>query len=113
MAVYHYRTNSEDPSIPIRWAAGDGTAVDLSAATFTLRLVDPDGTLILTKTSGITGYATFQGTAPDDYNARITWASGNLNQTPGTYLVELDAVVGGRHRPFPGEIILEISAVPA
>lgn len=71
------------------------------------------GSVVLTKTTGITGYSSFQGTAPNDYNALVTWGGGQLNVTPGLYTAELDATVGGRQRPFPGDIVIEITAVAA
>jgi hypothetical protein len=60
--VYVFATDQELPVIPIHWAADDGTPRDFSSGwTFTakLGLASTPSVTLLTKSSGITGAATF------------------------------------------------------
>lgn len=111
MSVHPYKTTSEDPSLPIAWEQMDGTPVDLSAATFALKLISRDTTPVvaLTKTTGITGFAAMQGTAPNTYNALVTWAAAELVIAAGTYDVQFVATVGGRDRAYAGEILVVVT----
>ena len=111
MTLYKMRTTSEDPTIAIRWADRTDAAVPLSAATFEARFVNRRTKALTATLTTVTGYATFQGTTPDDYNALITFATGALATIgAGLFDVEVDAVVSGRSRPFGGEIVVEITA---
>ena len=98
MSGYVYATDQELPTFRAQWNASDGTGIDLSAATFTLKLVNSSGTTALTKTSGITG--TSGGLVT------VTWATGELNIAVGAYLLWLYARTGSSDRVF------SVSALP-
>jgi hypothetical protein len=69
--IWTYRADQEDPSWVTDVVEADGTAVDLSAMTLELKLVDKvTGATALTKTANVTGTA----------GGRITaaWALGEL-----------------------------------
>jgi hypothetical protein len=56
--IWTYRSDQEDPSWVTDVVEADGTAVDLSAMTLELKLVDKVlGTTALTKTSNVVGTA--------------------------------------------------------
>lgn len=93
MSDYTYEVGDEDPSIALTWKDRDGAVIDLSAATFSVKLVDTRSVAIVTKTTGITGAAT----AP---NIVISWAAGELNITPATYKLWVQATVSSRQRTF-------------
>jgi hypothetical protein len=96
-------TTDEDPSIGLQWLDKDGAAIDLSAATWSVKLVNSAGTTTLTKTTNVTGYASLQGTT-QQYNVLILWASGELAIAAGTYTLWVQATVSGRQRTFrPGD----------
>lgn len=95
MTTYTYLTTSELPAWKGQWSDGDGNPVDLSAATFEVKLVSRNGAIALTKTSGITG--TVDGTVT------VQWAVGELNIAPGKYRLYLVARTGSLDRAFdPG-----------
>lgn len=63
----------------------NGSAPDLSSGyTFAVKLAaTPDGTAVLSKTTGITGSASGVVT--------VAWAAGDLDITAGTYVAQLRA----------------------
>ena len=100
---YKFLSTDEDPSIALRWLDRTGAVIDLSAATFTVKLVSSTGTTALTSAGTFTGYATLQGTSPDDYNLLISFAAGELAITAGTYQLIVQATISSRQRTFrPG-----------
>lgn len=113
MRQYRYLTTSEDPSIPIEWLDYAGAAVDLSGGSWSVKLVHvATGTVAVTKTSGVTGYAALQGTAPNQYNAVIQWATGELAVTAGEYRLLVAHTVSSREKIWGGEVRVLIEAVP-
>lgn len=104
---YVYLSTDESPTWRGQWLDGDGTGVDLSGATFTVKLVNASGTVALTKTTGIVGTAAGLVT--------ITWASGELDITAGGYRMILVARIAGADRTFsPGQLpTITIVAAPA
>lgn len=46
--TYAYLTTDEDPSLALCWLDRNGAAVDLSAASFSAKLVNTAGTTVLT-----------------------------------------------------------------
>ena len=108
MSEWVYRQDQEVPSFAVSWADADGDLIDFSAGyTFQVLLVNTAGTIVVTKTSNITGSAT----AP---NVTVAWAAGELNITPGTYLLHLKATTGTSDRIFsPGRLpTISITATP-
>lgn len=83
-----YVQGAELPPLLIELMADDGkTPIDLSAATCTLKMAtDSTSTPVLTKVSGITGGAD---------GATVNFTAGELDVTPGVYVLELTATVGG------------------
>lgn len=82
--MLRYHRGDERPA----WQATvtvNGAAPDLSSGyTYALKLASsPDGTAVLTKTTGIAGDASGVVT--------VTWAAGDLDLTPGTYVAQLRA----------------------
>jgi len=90
---YTYDVGDEDPSIALTWKDRDDAVINLSAATFSVKLVNSAGAAIVTKTTGITGAAT----AP---NIVISWAAGELNIAAGLYELWVQATVSSRQRTF-------------
>lgn len=122
MASYRYLSTSELPSIPLRWANNDGTVIDVSTVTWTLKLVNAAGTTVLTKTTGITGYATFQGTSPYNYNVLVAWSAGDLATSgvaPGTYSARAGTLVltyrsgTSDSEPFNGDLTVTVESAPS
>ena len=94
LSTYVYATDQELPAVQLEWLDGTGALLDLSAATFTVKLTSvTTGATALTKSSGITGAAT----SP---NVTIAWSSSELNITPGTYRLWCYARSGGLDRVF-------------
>lgn len=109
MTTITMRPTSEDPPLGIPWADANGDPIDFSNHTFTLKLRrKPAGTVALTKTTGIAGYATWQGDDLAIYNVLATWTAAELSAlTAGLYEVDLVAVdPDGRERPYEGPPIL-------
>lgn len=110
MTDYIYRQDQEDPAVYISWSDKDGNLIDFSTGyTFEVKLaVDATTAPVLVKTTGITGAAT----SP---NITITWASGDLNVTPGTYRLYLKATTSSRDRRYKNneEPKVVIVATPA
>jgi hypothetical protein len=108
-----YRADAELPSYAFEWRDRDGNLIDLSASTFELKLINQATAVVgLTKTTGITGYA-----SPTTPNAVAAWAAGELASCVaaggvGTYQVHLTATASGADRHFrPGsEPLLKIVA---
>lgn len=115
MRTYRYLTTSEDPAIPIEWLDYAGAAVDLSSGTWSIKLVNvATGTVAVTKTaSTITGYSSLQGTAPNQYNLLIQWATGELNITAGEYRLLVAHTVSSREKIWGGEVRVIVEAVPS
>jgi hypothetical protein len=122
MTTYRYLATSELPSIPLRWTNNDGTAIDLSSVTWSLKLVNASGTTVLTKSTNITGYASFQGTTPNDYNVLIAWASGDLATSGvaggtfkarnGTFVLQYTSG-SNQSEPFDGDLTIKVEAAPS
>ena len=117
MTVYTYYTTDEDPTIAFRLLNRDGTAPDLSTASaWAVYIVDTaDGTLQSTITT-VTGYAALQGTSPNDYNALLTFAAGDLATVgAGRFRIDgIQATISARQRSFLLERppILIVKAIP-
>lgn len=84
---FTYRAGAELPGLTLPWqeetAQNTWTNLDLSSGyTFTLTLVDADGTTALTKTTNITGA---------DGSVTVTWAVDELDITAGEYELRLRA----------------------
>ena len=93
MSDYVYDAGDEDPDVALTWKDRDGAVINLSAATFSVKLVNSAGTTVVTKTTGITGAST----AP---NVVIAWAAGELNIAAGDYRLIVTATVSSRQRTF-------------
>ena len=109
MSIRKYTTTTENPAIPIYWPAS-GAALDLSSATFTVTATSRSTRATVSPTCSVTGYASFQGTAPYEYNAVLSWSAGALSAMDGIYDVKVIATVGGRDTLFDGEIVIEVQA---
>lgn len=86
-STFTYRTGAELPGLTLPWqeelSAGTFTNLDLSSGyTFTLELVDRDGTVSLTKTTNLTGAVG---------SVAVAWATNDLALTAGTYTLKLRA----------------------
>lgn len=82
----NYVKGAELPPLTIQFLDDNNAVIDMSAATFSLKLGLDTSTTALTKTSGITGGSN---------GASVAWSSGELDLTPGTYLGQLTATIGG------------------
>lgn len=112
VATFAFLTTDEDPSITLRWN-DKGSALNLSTATFTVRLMDSSGATVLTSAGTSTGYSSHQGTSPYDYNFIHSFAGGELAITAGTYRLVVQATISSRQRTFsPGNLptVLIVSA---
>jgi hypothetical protein len=106
MSRYVYATDAELPAWRGQWNDGDNVGIDLSGATFTVKLVNASsGTTALTKTSGIVGTA---GGA-----VTITWGVGELAIAVGTYRLWLYARTGSSDRVFSPDNLPIIGIVTA
>ena len=100
--VFTYRTGAERPTLTLPWqeqtAAYTWTDLDLSSGyTFSLTLVDEDGTTALTKTTNITGA---------NGSVVVTWAADDLALDAGTYTLNLRATTSSLDRDYsPGDPI--------
>ena len=86
-STFTYRAGAELPGLTLPWqeelTAGAFTDLDLSTGyTFTLILVAANGTVGLSKTTGITGAVG---------SAVVAWATGELDIATGSYQLELRA----------------------
>jgi hypothetical protein len=81
-----YDLTAELPDLAITWKANDGSIINFSTGyTFTLVLTTRTGSLLLTKTTGITGAAT-------DPNVTVAWAAGEFAALEaGSHLAKLTA----------------------
>lgn len=74
MTNFPYRADQELPAIPVAWYDGDNTLIDFSTGwTFTVKLAlqETPTTVVLSKTTGITGAAT----SP---NVTIDWSTSDF-----------------------------------
>lgn len=74
MTTYEYRADQELPAIPVEWLDRDGAVIDLSTGwTFTVKiaLASAPNTVLVTKSSGITGAAT----SP---NVTVDWSTSDF-----------------------------------
>lgn len=81
-----YVKGAELPPLQIQLLDENSAVIDLTAATFSLKLGLDTTTTALTKTSSISGSST---------GATVNWTSGELDLTPGNYMGELTATIGG------------------
>lgn len=100
------RVGRERPDITIGWRGDDGELLDFNAlgATFQLKIAaEPNGTAILTKTSGISVI-----TGDTAANVRISFSQGELDPfTAGRpYWCQLDSIEGGPDRGFQDFLML-------
>lgn len=116
--TYKFRLASEYPTMYGIWRNGLNAVKDLSTGTLVLKIVsraDPSD-LVYTKSSGVTGYAAAQGTAPHTYNWLAQWATGEIaaNVPAGVYtgLLQHTAVSGGMGEQ-PEDICIIVEADPA
>ena len=111
---YVFYSTDEDPGIALAWLDRNGSAVDLSAATFTVKLINSSGTVALTSTGTSTGYSSLQGTAPQQYNYLHSFAAADLATLSGTYSLWVQATISSRQRTFaPGNLpSVTVVAVP-
>ena len=93
VTTYNYKATDEDPSIALEWKDRDGNVIDLSTATFSVLLVDVNGTTAVTKTQNVTGAST----SP---NVVISWDAGELAALSGQYKLIVQATVSSRQRTF-------------
>jgi hypothetical protein len=108
MSAWVYRQDQEVPSFAVNWYDSASALIDFSTGyTFQVLLVTQAGVITVTKTANITGAAT----AP---NVTVAWAAGELNITPGEYLLHLKATTGTSDRIFsPGRLpTITITATP-
>ena len=98
-----YHKTAERPSLEMWLVDDDGALIDLSTDwTFSLKIGTAGTPAILTKVTGIAG-AVGAGSEPDGTaNVTVTWGTGELNLTPGTYAWQLTATLGGLDRVFTG-----------
>ena len=116
MTTYAYKTTDEDPSIPFYVTDFAGAVVDLSAATFAVRVVRASTGALVSTITTVTGYATAQGTSPNLYNAVLTWAAGDLATIgAGVYRLEMQCTIASRQRSVrvADPPLISISAVAA
>lgn len=108
MSSWIYRADAELPAFAVAWYDGTGALIDFSSGyTFELKLVaKSDGTVALTKTTGIVGAAT----SP---NVNVPWAAGDLNVAPGLYTAHLKATNGSGDRFFAPGSEPSIKILPA
>jgi hypothetical protein len=101
-------SDQELPSTPFVWNDRDGNLVDFSSGwTFTFE-VSLNGTIVLSKTSGITGSAS----SP---NVTVDWAVNELAALgAGDYTGRLIArrTADNKDRMFPGRLTLQVRAAP-
>lgn len=99
-----YIEGADLPDLAITWYDANNLLVDFSAGyTFELKIGQPGKPALVTKTTGIGGFAT----AP---NVVIAWnTTGELNSLPAdTYTAQLKAtrVADGKNRPMMFEFIV-------
>ena len=98
------------PTLTVWWTNSFGTLYDLSAATsFTCKIGMPGSAPLLDKDTSITG-AAGTGTGEDEAdtpNVTITWATGDLNITPGTWVMELSCLDGGLPRKLTVPFVIQ------
>jgi hypothetical protein len=107
--VRKYRQSTENPSIPIYWPEL-GAALNLATATFTVTTKNLATKVVTSPACTVTGYATFQGTAPYQYNAVLTWTAGAFAAMSGVYAVTVIATIAGRDQELDADIVIEVEA---
>jgi hypothetical protein len=98
-SIWTYRADQELPSWAADWKDRDGNLINFATGwTFAVKLMPQTGSGTgLTKTTGITGYAT----SP---NIVVAWAPGELNIAPNIYKLHLTAIGAGGDRVYrPGD----------
>lgn len=104
-----YASSAERPDAHLWVFDDDGTLIDFSSGTFSLKIGNLGSTALLTKSTGITG-AAGSGTEPDGVpNIVIVWDAGELALTPGSYTGQLTWTVSGKDRVF--KVSFEITDV--
>jgi hypothetical protein len=97
-STLEYVAGAELPPALIQFLADDNsTVIDLTGATFVLKLALDTTTTALTKTSGINGSTT---------GATVNWSAGDLNLAAGTYVFELTATLGGLDYRRQGTMVI-------
>lgn len=81
-----YVQGAELPPLLVVFEKEDGTVVDVTSATFTFKLGLDTTSTALTKTSGISGSTS---------GATVNFSAGDLDISPGNYIGELTATIGG------------------
>ena len=103
--VYEGGATTARPALVLRWQYQDTATtwadLDLSAYSFSLTLVDTNGTTQLTKTDVTGGSGT----------ATVTWTAGELDLSPGVYELHLAASSGGVTRHYSPNRPLKIRIV--
>lgn len=94
--TFTYRRGAERPNLTLPWqeqtAAATWTDLDLSSGfTFTATLTNTAGTVVVTKTTGITGA---------NGSVTIAWAADELDIAPTTYTLHVRATTGGVDRDY-------------
>jgi len=101
-----YTLGDELGDAEIDWADSDGTVIDFSSGyTFSLKVGTKGSAALFTKTSGISGAATFP-------NITVAWATtGELNSitTPGGYVLQITATrtADSKTRTLQGRLVIE------
>lgn len=106
MTPITYYKNAEAPTLNLWWYSDDGTLVDFSSGVsgWQLKIGQYGETAVLTKTTGITG-AAGSGTDPDGTpNVVVVWSAGDLNVTPGHYVLQLTATTTAGDRVLTAPI---------
>ncbi len=103
-------SDQELPSTPFNWGekvAGVAQPVDFSSgSTFTIE-ISRNGTIVLTKTTGIVGAATYP-------NVVVDWAVDEIAALAGAYDCRLIArrTSDSKDRILPGRLALIVTAAP-
>lgn len=99
MTIPSWNVDVELPSLHLWWRDELGDLIDMSTVTgWQLRVGLPDCEAVIEKTSGISG-AVGSGVSPTGVpNVVLTWATGELNVSPGLYLAQLKASWGTTDR---------------
>jgi hypothetical protein len=113
---FRFLATDEDPAVALRWLDRPGGSVlDLSAATFTVKLINSAGAVALTSAGTTTGYSSAQGTSPHTYNFLHSFSAGELATLSGVYTLLVQATISSRQRTFAPDDLptVRIVAVPA
>lgn len=100
MTGLSYASTAERPDAHLWIFDDDGTLIDFSTGTFSLKIGHAGTAAILTKSTGITG-AAGAGVEPSGTpNVVIVWTAGELALTPGRYSGQLTWTVSSKDRVF-------------